>query len=112
MKQIALALTSVVALSTVTITGCGSDPGPEKVAVNVKGPGEAPADDLFEVEGTRECTGTDEDNGCYSWVCTDTTCDASTVMFDESCCIVGRPLIIDGVARVADIEVRDDWATG
>lgn len=56
--------------------------------------------------GERECA-----SDCYSWVCDTYTCDARTISYDSDCCVpIGRPLVVDGVSRVAAVGENDDWA--
>ena len=61
-------------------------------------------EDVVQLLGGRECS-----DDCYSWVCDTYTCDARTVAYDSDCC-VGRPLVVDGVSRVAAVGENDDWA--
>jgi hypothetical protein len=46
-------------------------------------------------------------DSCY--MCAGQGCQVSTeCWWDESCCS-GRPLVIEGAARVAEVEERADW---
>src|SRR5262249_44738374 len=63
-------------------------------------------EEVAQLLGERECA-----SDCYSWVCDTYTCDARTIQYDSDCCVpIGRPLVVDGVSRVAAVGENDDWA--
>jgi len=86
-------------LNSVSVAGYTPATGIEENDTNAQA-----GDDVALLAGERECSA-----DCYSWVCDTYTCDARTVEYDSDCC-AGRPLVIDGVSRVAAVGENDDWA--
>jgi len=88
-------------LNSVSVTGYTPATGIKENDTNAKA-----GEDVAQFLGGRECI-----DDCYSWVCDTYTCDARTIQYDSDCCVpIGRPLVVDGVSRVAAVGENDDWA--